>query len=166
MFWMCSVSSLKAAMTLQINISDRAGQSALYWSRIKARWFLLKKLPWHGPNPPVSFPTLEKTVRGTVSNVQTLRPGQTHTWYSALGSRAGSPPGKYSWFTLLQRDRSVSTYLKAILKFATLCAAVITTCCSNKTFYSKPRLRSATGLWAYHQECDGYHFQRPVLHFS
>lgn len=38
-----------------------------------------------------------------------------------------------------------STCLKAILEFATLCAAATTTCCSNKPFYSKTSTTS--GNW-------------------
>lgn len=52
-----------------------------------------------------------------------------------LAAELGPHQEKNSRFTLLQRDCCVCTYLKAILEFATLCAAVNTICCSNKTLY-------------------------------
>lgn len=97
---MSSVSCLRAALTLWVNISDRRGQSALYWSMIKGQGEFLSEvvLPKevtvtrYKSTSAVSCPW-ENWQRDS-QHGQTLPPGQTHAWYSALGSLAERPPGK------------------------------------------------------------------------
>lgn len=92
---MSSVSCLRAALTLWVNISDRPGQSALYWSMIKGQGEFLSEvvLPkevtvtWYKSTSAVSW-------QRDSQHGQTLPPGQARAWYSALGSLVERPPGK------------------------------------------------------------------------
>lgn len=86
---MSSVSCLRAALTLWVNISDRPGQSALYWSMIKGQGEFLSEvvLPkevtvtWYKSTSAVSCPW--EIWQRDSQHGQTLPPGQARAWYSA-----------------------------------------------------------------------------------
>lgn len=127
------------------------------------RWFFLKKLPWHGTNPPAPFPAAETTDRGTASSAQMLPPGQAHAWYSPRGSLAERPPGKTLGSLFCSVTAASAPPLKPYFNLPLYVPLPLPLAVHTKHFLKNLDSVPATGPWPHKEECDRYPIPRLLM---